>query len=85
MHRLHHHLGEQAEVFVEAVEWKAGGAMDAARIELAQYTGTVPEAVNRAILDAGLEVHTVRGYKSVGVGAPERRGGSLPEAHEVDR
>jgi hypothetical protein len=85
MHRLHHYLEVQAEVFVEEVEWKPGGAMDAARIHLAQYSGTVPEAVNGAILKSDLEVHTVGGYKTVGVAAPERRGGSLPESLEVER
>ena len=83
--RLADLLEEQAEQFVEDVEYKPGGAVDAARIELAQYTGTVPVAVNEAILKAGLEIHTVGGYKTVGVMRPERKGGSLPESEEVSR
>lgn len=72
MRRLRHRLDDHPAV--EDVDLKPGGALDAMRIELVQNSGTVPQSIASAIYDRGLAIRSVRGYKSVTVSAPERRG-----------
>jgi len=74
---------EEAAQWVETVEEKPGGALDALRVELRQYTGTVPRKVTAVIYAYDLEIRSVRGYKSVTVSRPERVGGDLSESEEV--
>lgn len=78
--RLKHALDRNP--MVEEVDLKPGGALDAARIHLKQYTGTVPESVVSEVYDQGLAIRNVGGYKQVGVSAPEYRGGALDAEQE---
>lgn len=78
--RLKHYLDQNP--YVETVELKPGGALDAARVELKQYTGTIPESVVSEVYDAGLAVRNAGGYMSVTVSPPEFRGGSLDPERE---
>lgn len=73
---------EAAAQWVETVEEEPGGALDALRVELREYTGTVPETVVSEIYAHGLGIRTVGGYKSVTVSRPERVGGDLSESEE---
>ena len=83
MRRLRHRL--QSDPLVDSVELKPGGALDAMRVELKQYIGSVPESVALAVYEEGLEIRNVGGYKSVTVSPVERVGGSLADDQEAER
>lgn len=80
MNRLIHALEHgEASVWVESVEEKPGRALDALRVELRQYSGTVPDSVVRAVYDAELGIRNVGGYKTVTVSPVERTGLELDD------
>ena len=76
---------EEIPELIEEIDLNAGGARDSVRIQLAQYTGTVPDLITGAITKSGLEISSVGGYCQVTAQPPRRTGGSLDPEHEVSR
>lgn len=78
--RLDHYLSQNP--WVESVDLKPGGALDAAVVELRQASGTIPESVAQEVYDRGLAIRSAGGYMQLTVSAPERRGGDLDPSEE---
>lgn len=78
-------LSGECRKYVENVDTKPGGALDALRVELRQYIGTVPAPVVETIYAEGLGIRDVGGYKYMTISRPERTGGSLDESEVIER